>query len=77
MNRGRQVTVQAQSQRCEPKKEGERVVCRQRSVASDARTFTLPLELDQAESAAQLDQGVLTVTLPKRGVRGVAQLTVS
>ncbi len=74
---GRQVTVQAQSQRSEEKKEGERVVYRERSVASYARTFTLPLEVDQAESAARLEQGVLTLTLPKRGVRGAAQVTVN
>ena len=74
---GRQVTVQAQSQRTEEKKEGERVVYRERAVASYARTFTLPLEVDQAEAAAKLEQGVLTLTLPKRGVRGAAHLTVN
>ncbi len=74
---GRQITVQAQSQHSEEKKEGERVVYRERSVASYARTFTLPMEVDQAEAVAKLDQGVLTLTLPKRGVRGAAQLTVN
>jgi HSP20 family protein len=74
---GRQVTVQAQSQHSEEKKDGERVVYRERSLASYARTFTLPQEVDQAESVAKLEQGVLTLTLPKRGARGAAQLTVS
>lgn len=74
---GRQVTVQAQSQRSDEKKEGERVVYRERSATSYARTFTLPLEVDQAESVAKLDQGVLTLTLPKRGVRGAAQVAVN
>lgn len=74
---GRQITVQAQSQHVDEKKEGDRVVYRERAVASYARTFTLPLEVDQAEAVAKLDQGVLTLTLPKRGVRGAAQLTVN
>ncbi len=74
---GRQVSVQAQSQRDDEKKEGDRVVYRERSVSSYARTFTLPLEVDQAEAGAKLEHGVLTLTLPKRGARAGAQLTVS
>ncbi len=74
---GRRVTVQAQSQRSEEKKDGARIVYRERAVASYARSFTLPLEVDQAESGAKLDQGVLTLTLPKRNVRGAAQVTVN
>jgi HSP20 family protein len=74
---GRQVTVQAQSQRNDEKKDGERIVYRERSVSSYARTFTLPVEVDQTEANARLDQGVLTLTLPKRGARNAAQLTVN
>ena len=74
---GRQVSVQAQIQRVDEKKEGERVVYRERSSSSYARTFTLAAEVDQAEAAAKLDNGVLTLTLPKRGARSAAQLTVN
>ncbi|MBU6257685.1 MAG: Hsp20/alpha crystallin family protein [Burkholderiales bacterium] len=74
---GRAVTVQAQSQHQEEKKEGDRVVYRERTQASYARTFTLPIEVDQAEAGAKLEHGVLTLTLPKRGARAAAQLTVS
>jgi HSP20 family protein len=74
---GRQISVQAQTQRSEEKKDGERVVYRERSVSSYARTFTLPQEVDQAEAGAKLDNGVLTLTLPKRGARTAAQITVS
>jgi HSP20 family protein len=73
---GRQVTVQAQSQRQEERKDGERVVYRERSVASYARTFTLPAEVDQSEAGAKLEHGVLTLTLPKRSARSAAQITV-
>jgi len=74
---GRQVTVQASSERSEEKKDGERVVYRERATTSYARTFTLPVEVDQAESGAKLEHGVLTLTLPKRGARSAAQIAVN
>jgi HSP20 family protein len=74
---GRQVSIQAQAQRNEERKDGERVVYRERSVASYARSFTLPAEVDQTEAGAKLENGVLTLTLPKRGARSAAQITVA
>lgn len=78
---GRRITVQAQARRSDEKrddkKDGDRVVYRERSVASFARTFTLPLEVDQAESSAKLDNGVLTLALPKRGARTASQIAVN
>ena len=74
---GRKVSVQAQSQRGAEKKDGERVLYRERSTPRYARTFTLPLEVDQAESGAKLEHGVLTLTLPKRHLRAAAQITVN
>lgn len=74
---GRQVTVQAQSQQGSEKKDGERIVHRERAVASFARSFTLPQEVDQSESGAKLDNGVLTLTLAKRNARGTSQMTVN
>ncbi len=74
---GRQVNVQAQAQASDEKREGERVVYRERTIASYARSFTLPLEVDLAEAGAKLENGVLTLTLPKRGARSAAHLTVN
>ena len=74
---GRQVSVQAHSQKTDERTEGERVVYRERAVSSYARSFTLAAEVDQAESVAKLENGVLTLTLPKRGARTAAQLTVN
>jgi HSP20 family protein len=74
---GRQITVQAQTRRDDERKDGERVVYRERSVQSCARSFTLPQEVDQAEAGAKLDNGVLTLTLPKRSARSTAQITVN
>ena len=74
---GRKVSLQAHSQAVEQKKDGERVLYRERSTTSYARSFTLPLEVDQAESGAKLEHGVLTLTLPKRHLRAAAQITVN
>ena len=74
---GRRVTVQAQSQTEEEKKEGDRIVYRERSVASYARTFTLPVEVDQAGANAKLENGVLLLELPKRGAAAAAQIAIN
>lgn len=74
---GRQVSVQAHSEQNDERKEGERVVYRERAVTSYARSFALPLEVDQQGAVAKLDHGVLTLTLPKRGARSAAQITVN
>ncbi len=74
---GRQVSVQASNTRSDEKKEGERVVYRERAVVRYARTFTLPVEVAQGEAAAALEHGVLTLTLPKRGAAGATQVAVN
>ena len=60
----------------EAPKAGERVILRERAVASFARSFTLQSEIDQASSQAKLDNGVLTLTLAKRSP-ATTRLTVN
>ena len=74
---GRRISVEAQARKDEEKKEGDRIVYRERSLASYARSFTVAAEIDQAESGAKLENGVLTLTLAKRGAPASAQITVS
>jgi HSP20 family protein len=78
---GNRVSVEAQVRVDEAAKEGEpvadRVIHRERSAANWSRTFALPTEVDQAESSAKLDNGVLTLTLTKRSASSSAQLTVN
>lgn len=74
---GKQVTVQAHAERSDERKEGDRVVYRERSVSSYARSFALPVELDQSEAGAKLENGVLTLTLPKRVQRTASQITIN
>jgi HSP20 family protein len=74
---GRQVSVQAHSENADERKEGDRVVYRERSASSYARSFTLPMDVDQAESNAKLENGVLTLTLPKRAARTASSIAVN
>jgi HSP20 family protein len=74
---GRHVSISAQAQHEETKKEGERVIYRERSASSFARSFTLPEEVDQDASQAKLDNGVLTLELPKKRAVSAKQLTIN
>lgn len=67
---GRRVSVDAEVRKEEERKEGERVVYRERSLSSFSRSFTLPGEIDQETSSAKLENGVLTLTLGKRAANG-------
>ena len=57
-------------------KDTDRVILRERAVASYARSFTLQSEIDQSASQARLENGVLTLTLTKRNANET-QLTVN
>ena len=71
---GRRVSIVAEAraaeapaaETAEAAKSGDRVILRERALASYARSFTLQSEIDQASSQAKLDNGVLTLTLVKR-----------
>jgi HSP20 family protein len=74
---GRRVSVQAESATQTETKDGDRIVYRERSVSSYARSFTLPVEVDQASASAKLEDGVLALDLPKRGAAAAARVTVN
>ncbi|HZF78778.1 MAG TPA: Hsp20/alpha crystallin family protein [Rubrivivax sp.] len=85
---GRRVTVQGQGsadaqdggQTDAAKAESgsdDRIVHRERCATRYARSFTLPAEVDHAQSQAKLENGVLTLTLPKRGARAPVHVTVN
>jgi HSP20 family protein len=74
---GRRVSIDAEQTKNEEKKDGERVIYRERSVSRFSRSFTLPDEIDQAESSAKIDHGVLTLSLAKRKAKSGGQLSVS
>jgi HSP20 family protein len=71
---GRRVSIEAKTQE---RKDGDRVLLRERVESSFARSFVLPVELDQDRSSAKLENGVLTLELSKRGSASVKQITVN
>src|SRR6478736_8795386 len=58
-------------------KAAERVLYRERSAAAYARTVVLPAEVDQAQSQAKFENGVLTLTLAKKVPAGATQLSIA
>ena len=74
---GRRVSIEAQVRKDDEKKEGDRVIYRERSLSSYARSFSVASEVDQAESSARLENGVLTLTLSKRGTPASTRIAVN
>lgn len=54
----------------------DRVLVRERSTVTYARSFTLPVELDESASQARLENGVLNLTLAKK-LKPASRLQIS
>lgn len=63
---GNQVTIGAETRRESEQKDGERVLRTERFYGSLYRSFTLPVEVDEAASTARYDNGVLELTLTRK-----------
>ena len=63
---GNQVTISAEVKRVNEPKDGERVLRTERYYGSVYRTFTLPVELDESNSEAKYENGVLELRLAKK-----------
>ncbi len=63
---GRRVHIETANADAAAPTDGSRVLYRERRAASYARSFSLPVEIDQTQSQARFDNGVLTLTLVKR-----------
>ena len=72
---GRHVSVEARKETA--KSEGEQVVYRERAVSRFARSFKVAVDIDAAAADARMANGVLTLTLPKRGDRAAARIVVN
>jgi len=73
---GNQVTIAAEVKRESEKKEGDRLLRSERHYGSACRSFTLPVEVDEATSVAKYDNGVLELTLAKKPALAGRKLTV-
>ncbi|QXL84694.1 Hsp20/alpha crystallin family protein [Comamonas sp. NLF-1-9] len=73
---GAVVTLRAEVQQHDEKKDGEKVLRSERYFGSVARSFQLPMEVDAAKAKAKYDNGVLTLNLPKKTEGKVQRLAV-
>lgn len=75
---GRRVTVSTRAAADTPASGAEqRILYRERGTAPYARSVTLPDEVDNTQSQARLENGVLTLTLAKRAATRATQIQVN
>ncbi|HEY8070059.1 MAG TPA: Hsp20/alpha crystallin family protein [Burkholderiales bacterium] len=73
---GAQVTLSAEIRREKETAEGERVLHAERTLGKVSRSFSLPLELDEAKAEAKFRDGVLELTLPKKAAAARKAITI-
>ena len=73
---GNQVTIGTEVKRVNDVKDGERVLRSERYYGSLHRGFTLPVEVDETNSNAKYENGVLELTLVKKPAASGRKLTV-
>lgn len=74
---GNRVSISAEVKRESEQKEGERVLRSERYYGSVGRTFQLASEIDEAGASAKFEDGVLTLTLPKKQQAASKRLQIS
>ena len=60
------VSLRAEVRQQDQQTEGEKVLRSERYFGAVARSFQLPTDIDAAQCKAKYDNGVLTLTLPKK-----------
>lgn len=73
---GVRVSISAKTNTQTEKKEGEKVLYSERTHESYARSFELPKAVDSEAAVAKFENGVLTLTLPKKNAPQSRKLAV-
>ncbi len=74
---GNVVTLRADVKQLDSQTSDEKLLRSERYFGSVARSFQLPVDIDNAQSKAKFDNGVLVLTLPKKvGGAGGHQLSI-
>jgi HSP20 family protein len=71
------VSLRAEVKQEKEEKKGEKVVCSERSYGMVSRSFSLPDGVDVKGAKAEYKDGVLSLTLPKRGNGSSKRIAVS
>jgi HSP20 family protein len=74
---GNQVSISAEVSKTTEEKKGETVLRSERYYGSCARSFALGQDVDDAKSEAKYVDGVLMLTLPKKGGSTVKQVAIN
>ena len=70
------VTIEGETKREDEQREGDNVVYAERSSGKFIRSFMLPTNVDEANAQAQMENGILKLTLPKKADAGGTRLTI-
>jgi len=70
---GNLVTLQAQVKQQDSTGENDTVLRSERYFGEVSRSFQLPMDIDQAQAKAKFENGLLTLTLPKKLAANLAQ----
>ena len=73
---GNVVSLRAEVRQHDQKTEGDKVLRSERYFGSVARSFQLPVDVDAAQAKAKYDNGVLTLTLPKKQGGNAQRLSI-
>ena len=73
---GNRVSISAEVRRDTEQRQGERVLRSERFYGSMSRSFALSSELDEQAVQARFENGVLTLTLPKKQQPAARRITI-
>jgi|SRR5665213_1314128 len=73
---GNQVTISAEVKNEKEVRNGEKVIRSERYYGSQFRGFTLQHDIDQDKAEAKYVNGILELTLPKKGMASAKQLAI-
>ena len=71
------VTVRAEMKQEKEEKKDEKLIYSERSYGMVSRSFTLPVDVDAKAAKAEYKDGVLNLTLPKKGNGSAKRIPVS
>jgi HSP20 family protein len=74
---GNMISLRAEAKQEKEEKKGEKVIYSERSYGMVSRSFSLPAEVDAKGAKAEYKDGVLSLTLPKKGDGGGKRISVS
>lgn len=73
---GNELSISAEVKQEDVQSEGERVLRSERYYGSVARTVALPSDIDESSVKAKYDNGLLTLTLPKKDRAAQRRITI-